>query len=1025
MSGINRSPNEFPDASKSDNKKTPLVIPGEKRKVAVLSMDIQGLENPASDIEEDSRKRILTLIMNELSSCITAFGGEHTETGQYGIVGMFGAVHASEQSCQRAIDCSLRMQKSLDMIGKSIDNENQHLNLTGSAGISWGTAIVTPDSNGEIAVHGDCVDKSNDLKKTAPRSTVLVSESVMSSCVNLFAWKSFAAPGKAKTWILVKKNDSPPIHPLLYEIPLLGREREIEHLKAAFDSYLKWFNHPAMFISGKPGSGKSRLIEHFLSTIPSGDAKVIRLQNRLWDQPPLGTWLPLMKKGTFDPYGTVMTEIKRLRSKENLILVIEDLHWADAASLKLLDQLSRSFTDAGVFLIVTSRNRPEGHLLEASEKLVVQGLDKESVLNFLENVLGTPEGSECQRFADFLMESTAGNPLLLTELVVHAVETGIVRRNRDNTWFLNKKLDHIVSDTTESFLQARLSFLEPNEKFALQVASVLGNGFKENLFCEVFSSLEKKSARLLLSRLLNTGFLITHKDETFHFLNSLMAETIYGTILKENRIIIHGKAAEVLSAGLNPEKNKDISITLSRHWIESSSGEEAVPWLLSAMEQCLDAADVNRAENLSREIQYRVLKDSEYSAKSGFLDMKLYLLTGKFQLALNTAERIKTSFPTRELAQIYSIMAQARENLGMPLKDVLKDYMLGVKTAESTGDKNTAANCLSSAGAVYLSLGKKEEALAAMNKALKYEDSLDTMALARLHGNMGILLQRTGSLTDALSHYTKTYELSLMCGNMGVAANALAYTGHVEIDMGKRDEGIRKYREALAIHRKAGNKRGECIILGNLGGTMARFGEAENAIETLERAIQLAKEIGHTRGVMTFHANMGLAYKLAGQYDKAEKHTRESMSMIAKTGDKRALAVCHLNLAGILSKKWKIQEAIGEARRSLRFACAANALTTQARALGSLGSFMLKTDKAGMALNFYKEAFKRSSFAEDHSALAGHIIGESRCLIELGFREKSLRKYKDAMKLMEKYGLDSEEKTDLKELEEVLEITDE
>ncbi|MCK5133482.1 MAG: tetratricopeptide repeat protein [Candidatus Sabulitectum sp.] len=1026
MDGINQSLNETSDSSELNTKSTPAtVIPGETRRVAVLSMNIRGFENPTVIVEEDSLKRIMTLITDELSSCITAFGGEHTKTDQNRIVGMFGASHATERSCQRAIDCGFRMLKSIEMIGKSMDSENQHLNFCGSAGIAWGSAIVTPDSAGGISVHGDCVDLSSALGKAAPQGKILVSNNAMTSSAGFFTWESFADHEKWKTWIPVKKKDSPPVHPLLYEIPLLGRDKEIEHLTAAFSSYLRWFNHPAMFISGKPGSGKSCLIEHFLSKIPGEDARVIRLKNKLWDQPPLGTWLPLMKKGTFDPYGKVIAEIRRLRSEENLILVIEDLHWADAASLKLLDQLSRTFTDAGIFLIVTSRDNPQGYLLESSEKLAIEGLDEKSIIKLLKSILGAPEGAEDQRFADFLMESTGGNPLLLTELVVHAVETGIIGRNLNNTWFLDEKLDHVVSDTAESFLQARLSILKPDEKFALQVAAVLGNGFQENLFSEVFSSLGKKSARLLLSRLLNMGFLTTHQDESFHFLNSLIAETVYNTILKGNREIIHLKAAEVLSADLNPEAKKALSITLSRHWIESESGEEAVPWLLSAMQQCLDVADVNRAENLSLEIHKRISNDSEYSIKSGYLDMRLHILMGKFQLALETAEKIKTSFEGRLLAIIFHSMAKARENLGMPLKDVLKDYILGVETAELAGDKNTAANCLGAAGAVHLALGRRKEALSTLNRALEYEDSLDTMAQAVLHGNMGILMQRTGSLADALSHYSKAYELGKKCGNMNVVANSLAYMGHVEIDMGKKDEGIKKYREALAIHRIAGSRRGECIILGNLGGALARFGEAQNAIEALKRAIHIAEEIGHTRGVMTFHANIGLAYKLTGQYDKAEKHIRESMEMIERTGDKRALAVCHLNLSGVLSKLWKTQEAIDEARRSLRFACSVNALTTQARALGNLGSLMLKTDRPRIALNFFKEAYKRSSLAEDLSSLAGHLIGESKCLLELGLHDEALAKFDEVMSLKGKYNMDFEGDIELKELEELLGIRNE
>ncbi len=1016
--------NAVPGSAKSYEIHTSAaVIPGEKRKVAVLSFKINGLDDHSVIIREDSRNRIIALAMAELSSSIRAFGGKQIKNGKDSIIGAFGTVHTTEHLCHRAVDCFFRMMKNLEMIENSIDIKSRHLHLSGSAGVAWGYATIAPDAHEGIEVSGDCLEMSATLLKNAPPDSVLVSQKAMESCREVFSWKSF--PAVNNSWIPKMNSDSHLIHPLFYKVPFLGRKKELSSIRAAFNSYLKWFNHQAVFVSGKPGSGKSRFVEHFLSGISSDDAHIVRLHNRLWDQPPLGTWLPLMKKGTFDPYGTVMAEVRRLRSKGNLVLVVENIHWADKASVKLLNQLSRAFIDAGVFLIVTSRDDIDGYLQGSAEKILMKNFTRKTIVSLLKSILGTAEKEEDQRFADFLMKSTGGNPLLLIESILYASETDVIGRSISNSWFIDKKLQTVLSDTSESSLHARLSILTPPEKFALQVASVLGNGFNGDLFSKLFASLGRRSAGQLLAHLLGTGFLAIDENGSYQFPNSLIAETVYDTILQKNKILIHRNAAELISEGLSPDKNNAISISISRHFIQSGSGEESLPWLLCTMEQYLDVTELNKAESLSFEIRKRLSKESTYSDPSRYLDMRLYILMGKFQIALNTAERIIPFFEGRELGMIYLVIAQSRENLGMPLKEVVQDYILAAETAEAAGDRNNAACGLGAAGAVFASLGRKDEALSALNRALKYESSLDTRSLAKLYGNMGILMQRTGSLADALSHYRKTYEMGKKCGDSSIEANALAYMGHVEISMGEKEKGISKFREALAIHRNTGNKRGECITLGNLGGTLARLGEARNAVVALKNAIMLAKEIGHTRGLMTFHANLGLAFKLEGNYAKAERHIRESMEMIKKTGDKRALAVCHLNLSGVLSSLMRIREAIDEARRAFRFACAVSALTTQARALGNLGSLMRKTDRARMGLKFYREAYKRSSLAEDHSTLAGHVIGESNCLLELGRREESLVKYNDVLELKIKYGMDVEEANDLTELEKALGMNNE
>ncbi len=1001
------------------------LLPGESREVAVLCTKIKGFNNFPNIADEEMTRKFKLLTMEELALCVSTCGGKFKQSSQDEIVALFGATKLAEQSCQRAIDCAFRILNTLDMIGKSIDSEVNLLNLTGSVGIAWGPATVTRNSQNTAAVQGECVKLAELLENTAPPGEVLVSDKTKLSCEQFFNWKSFSVNSHLSAWTPVEKADMPAVHPLIANTPLLGREKEMEQLVSAFELYLQWFNQPPIIVTGKPGSGKTRLVEAFLSTVSSKDARVVRLNNRLWDQQPLGTWLPLMKQGTFDPYGTIMVEIRKLRAEQNLIILIEDLHWADTASLRLLDQISRSLRDIGVFLLVTSRTDPSENLAASAEMLTVTGLNRQTVLLLLENILGTPEGSEGERFADFLMERTGGNPLLVTELVLHAVEAGIIGRDCDNNWYLDRKLDLIVSDNSKSFLHARLTILDSRETNALQIASVLGNGFKENSFDSICSRLIEGSGRIFLSRLQNMGFLNTDENDNFNFTNSIMLETVYETILKENKAVIHRAAAETLSENLTQEEKTTRAITLARHWTESGSGNKAVPWLFSAIDQCLDAGDVNRAETLSLALHERTTDKSPHLKQLQYFDTRLYIIMGKFQLAIDTAEKIKPLFSGRELAQIYSFLAKARENLGMPLKEVLKDYILAIETAESAGDRNIAAYSQGSAGAVYLALGRKAEALSALNKALDYKDSLDTVTLAKLHGNMGILMQRSGSMKDALTHYSRTYKLGKKCGNMSIEANALAYMGQIEINMGNRKAGIEKYREALAIHRRTGNKRGECITLGNLGGQLARYGESKNAIENLERAILIAKEIGHTRGIMTFHANIGLAYKLDGQHEKAEKYIRESLDMMKGTGDKRVLAVGYLNLSGVLSKMGRIQEAVDEARKSLRFACAVNALTTQARALSNLGSLMRKTDRFEMSINCFKEAFKRSSLAEDHSALAGHVIGESRSLLEMGRTEEALEEYSEAIRLKERYSLDSEGEEDLKILEEMLEVCDE
>lgn len=981
-------------------------IPGESRKVAVLATEITSL------IPSTGKKHLIF----ELQSCISICGGETLYAGSNVITALFGTGINTEQACCRAVDSGLRIMKAIDLFNRNLAESAGGLCFAGRIGISREDASV--DFRG--SVFAEYTEKLTapplDLLKTAGQGMILVSDEVKASCKDFFSWKKH--PGGS--WVPEKKNTHLSIHPLLTGIPLLGRRRETEHLDNAMNSFRKWHGHPPVLILGKPGTGKTTLMNNFLRRMENSSAKVVRLGNRLWDQPPLGMWSPLMEKGNFDPYGTIMTAVRQLTAEREVIVCIEDLHWADEASLKLLEQLFQAICDAGAFLLLSSRTGPGGTLENRSEKLTVSGLPSSAVRILVESILGRPVAGESARLAKILMERTAGNPLFVTELVLHSFETGAVGRETSGHWFIRKEPDDIVPLSAESFLQIRTSSLNPGEHFALQVASALGNSFTGETFVGVFSSHGYDSGEMILARLVNTGFLNEDEYSTFFFPNSVLPGTVYRSVIHENRVLIHRAAAEFLSARAEENPSGTAVMTLARHWMEAEYGEKAVPWLLKAMSQCLDLGDVTKAETLSGELHRRI--DGE-SPPLNFQDARLQLLMGKFQLAHDSINRIIHTLSGIDLAKACFMKAQATENLGLPLKEAISLYEMSAKVAQESKDMNTKAQALSAAGSLYLAVGNRQKSLDSFSSALEHRSFLDTPSLAKLHGNIGILMHRTGSHEEALNHYGKTLELGRKCGSLAIEANALAFMGQVEINMGKREKGFEKYRTALSIHRKAGNRRGECTTLGNLGGQLARFGNTEDAIDMLEQAIRIAEDIGHTRGIMSFHSNLGLAYKIAGNFLNAEKHIRTAMEMIVKSGDKRALAVAHLNLCTVLSNMNRLPEAVEEARRALRFACSVNALTTQARALGNLGWLMINTDKPEMAVNFFRESYRRSHLAEDLSMLADSMVGEGKALFELGMLADSEKCLREAEKLQKKYGMDSEARNGLEELKAMLKGT--
>ncbi|PIE51899.1 hypothetical protein CSA37_09655 [Candidatus Fermentibacteria bacterium] len=685
--------------------------------------------------------------------------------------------------------------------------------------------------------------------------------------------------------------------------------------------------------------------------------------------------------------------------------------------MQLLQQLAGSICDAGVFLVLTSRSVPEGKLNEITEKLKLEALSRDSVKVVLKTIAGSSRSSAVEEFTDFLMKSTSGIPLLVIELILHSLETESLGRDSDGQWFIANIPDNIIPGSAESFVQARINRLGNRERLAVQVASVLGNEFLLTVFCELFRRMGGDSAAIVLGRLLNLGLICSNNNDTFSFTNSVIPGTSYRTMTKESRKLIHRNAAEVL-------KNQKTAtvMAMARHWIEAEAGAESLPFLFKALEKCIDLGDIVRAEVLSKELHLRIPgnAENEESFELEFLDMKININRGRFQTALGSAEWLSNKLKGTKLAYAEFVKGQCKENLGVPLPEVAESYLSAANTAEAAGDMNTKALALCSAGGVFMSIGKPGKAIQSFNTALENHDLLNSSSLARIHGNMGLLMQRTGNNHEALEHLKKTLELGRQCGNMGIQANALSFMGVVRINMGMSEEGINNIQDALKIHRKAGNRSGECATMGSLGGQLSRVGEMSAAIHMLEQAITLAEQINHTRGIMTFNSNLALALTQKGDYHRAEHHIRKSLEMMKDSGDKQITAVGHLNLSTILMKLSRLTEAMEEARRALRFACAANALSTQVRALSLLGWLMIETDRPAMGQNFFLEAEKRCSHSGDHLLLSDLKAGEGVARTALGDMEKARECYLSALELKDKYGTDGKSEETLERLAKAL-----
>ena len=432
------------------------------------------------------------------------------------------------------------------------------------------------------------------------------------------------------------------------ETRLIGRERELEAGREALDS-LRAGRGSVLVVTGDAGIGKTRMLlelrEHAEShgtrwlegrcvsygeSLPywpfrdllrgdwigagADEAEVrvrVGLRRRLEQlfardaeetYPYLGTLLGLslehdaaarisqlspeaLQWRTFEVVGGLFA---RLAQEAPLVVSIEDLHWADATSVLLLEQLLRLAEDAPVMLVLAFRPerdhaswglrehaaREFPHVLSEIDLGPLGDADSE----LLAALVG--KGTIPATLEERVLAAADGNPFFLEELMRSLVDAGALVRE-DGGFRFDHEVDVEVPQTVERVILARIDRLSPGSHDVLTAASALGRRFARPLLDAV---LRGESSGESLHELQRLGLLEQDRrwpQPEYRFRHALIQETVYRTLLAGPRAELHRRAAEWLEQRYAGAEDEVLGL-LAHHWHAAQNGDKAVEYLLRA-----------------------------------------------------------------------------------------------------------------------------------------------------------------------------------------------------------------------------------------------------------------------------------------------------------------------------------------------------------------------------------------------------------------------------------------------------------
>jgi class 3 adenylate cyclase/tetratricopeptide (TPR) repeat protein len=629
--------------------------PSEERKlVTVLFADLVGSTELAVRQDPEQLRALLSAFFDEMTHQIRAFGGIVEKYAGDAIMAVFGVPQVHEDDAERAVRAALAMRESLVQLNPMFEQEyGARLDLR--VGIATGEAVAVTEPTRELMVTGEVTNLAARLQSAALGIVVcsetlrLVRPLVESEPVGPLSLKGFPAPVNAHFVSGLRPIPEPRGVPGLSS-PVVGRDREMAALRRCAEE-LAQGRGQIVSITGEAGIGKSRLKNELRDNPPP---RVRWLEGRCQAFTQNASYVPLVQilRTVFQLGGTEAPQVARtklrvtlrslvgtkyegvhpavahllgmegepgqphpasmdpralqsqlvlaLRSivealvaRGPLIMTVEDLHWADPATIEILTVLSELTDFLPLMILATSRPDPEGgswdfrfqaqrNYSHRLTELTLAPLPPDESERLVENLLHIAELPDAIRGR--ILEQSEGNPFFVEEIIRTLIEEGVLRREADR-WIVAGDVSRItMSSTLRGLIAARIDRLPAAAKVTLQRASVIGRFLSYpalRALHEGNGELDRALAHLLRAELLREW---AHAPERqYLFKHALTQEAAYASILHEQRKALHRQLATFLEQ--ETAAAPDRAPLLAHHWLGAEDWEKALTYSREAAER--------------------------------------------------------------------------------------------------------------------------------------------------------------------------------------------------------------------------------------------------------------------------------------------------------------------------------------------------------------------------------------------------------------------------------------------------------
>ena len=939
-----------------------------RKTVTVVFTDLAGSGTLGQRLDPESLAVVMARWFDHMRGLFERHGGRVQKFVGDAVVAVFGIPVVNEDDALRAVRAAAGLGPGLDQLNGELERDwgvrlevrtgvNTGEVVTGDPAL--GDALVLGDAVNvaarleQVAAPGEVL-----LGQSTYR---LVRDAVSAERVTPLLLRGKGTPVVA--YRLGQVDPGAPGHARRQDAPIVGREPELRLFAWVYERVVATASGHLLTVLGHAGMGKTRLVGEAVAALPGATvlrgrclsygegitywpvAEIVRQAAGIADTDTpaeAGAKLRRLLDAAPDPPGdhpggppdppadgghvagriaqligleaapgpaeeaawAFRRLLELLAARGPLVVVLDDLHWAEPGLLDLVEHVADYGRGAPVLLVAMARpefleQRPgwAGGKLNATTLLLEPLAETEAtrLLAALAGPVALPEAA-ARRIAG----AAEGNPLFLEELLAALVEEGRLRR-LDGRWVAADLGDLGIPPSIQALLTARLDRLEEAERAVLERAAVAGQVFEQSAVVELSPPAERQTVPARLQALVGRELLRPAPsrlagDQGFQFRHLLLRDATYDSIPKQTRAELHELFA-VWGERIAGPRLREIEEILGYH-LERAWRYRVELGMVDQRNQRLAAAAATRLGAAGR----RALGRGDLPAASKLLERAVALLPAGDPAGLELlVELADVLVATGEFARAEAILDQV------------------AAAAAGRGDERLATHAR--VGRLRMEVGVASDLDSAdvqrqTGQAIAtFAEFEDQRGLAKAWGLLAALgflrcriAEAEAAAGQAMTHARLARDDPSESWARGLLAQS-AFWGPAPAP-----EGIRRCQELL--EQAAGNRRLELTALQSMAGLQAMAGQTEAAMATVERALALAADMGENRVAALAREFAASALALAGELGAAERQLRRGIRVLERQGESGMRSNLTADLAHVLHQLGRPDEALHTALAS-------------------------------------------------------------------------------------------------------------